>query len=254
MRCTCSRSTPRRRHLYALGHDGRVLGELQIATDTQRGSRARRHAELLAPGIRSLCEQTGVELSQLAAIAVDEGPGLFTGLRVGVTTAKVMAQVLAIPIVAVPSLDLVAYPVRYTSRQIVAVLDARRARCSRRRTGRCPVGSQRVSDYRVLSPADLVAELASSGDELLLAGDGIEGHRDLFAELEHAERAGPCSRRRARSHCSSWRRRASIRRSSSPRARCSLGICVRATPRSAGIVCDGGASRGNRARRCMCSR
>ena len=102
-----------------------------------------------------------------------------------------MAQVLAIPIVAVPSLDLVAYPVRYTSRQIVAVLDARRREVFTASYWPVPGGVQRVSEYRVLPPADLVAELASSSDELLLAGDGIEGHRDHFDELEHAERAGP---------------------------------------------------------------
>ena len=43
----------------------------------------------------------------LAAIAVGIGPGLFTGLRVGVTTAKVMAQALRVPVVGIPSLDLV---------------------------------------------------------------------------------------------------------------------------------------------------
>ena len=48
------------------------------------------------------------ELDHLAAIAVGIGPGLFTGLRVGVTTAKVMAQALRVPVVGVPSLDLVA--------------------------------------------------------------------------------------------------------------------------------------------------
>ncbi|MET0895798.1 MAG: tRNA (adenosine(37)-N6)-threonylcarbamoyltransferase complex dimerization subunit type 1 TsaB [Acidimicrobiia bacterium] len=175
----------------ALGRDGHVIAELQIATDTTRGSRARRHAELLAPGIQALCEQAGVELAQLAAIAVDEGPGLFTGLRVGVTTAKVMAQMLAIPVVPVPSLDLVAYPLRHSPRRIVAVLDARRREVFTASYWPVPGGVQRDSDYQVMSPEDLVAELAGSGDELLLAGDGVERHRDLFAELERAETAGP---------------------------------------------------------------
>ncbi|MET0421605.1 MAG: tRNA (adenosine(37)-N6)-threonylcarbamoyltransferase complex dimerization subunit type 1 TsaB, partial [Acidimicrobiia bacterium] len=157
----------------ALGRDGHVIAELQIATDTTRGSRARRHAELLAPGIQALCEQAGVELAQLAAIAVDEGPGLFTGLRVGVTTAKVMAQVLAIPVVPVPSLDLVAYPLRHSPRRIVAVLDARRREVFTASYWPVPGGVQRDSDYQVMSPEDLVAELAGSGDELLLAGDGV---------------------------------------------------------------------------------
>ena len=78
------------------------------------------------PRSQYLCGELDVELDHLTAIAVGLGPGLFTGLRVGVTTAKVMAQTLRIPVVGVPSLDLVAYPLRHSHRMIVIVLDARR--------------------------------------------------------------------------------------------------------------------------------
>ena len=52
--------------------------------------------------------------------------GVELGLRVGVTTAKVMAQALRIPLIAVPSLDLLAFEVRYTDRLVVPALDAKR--------------------------------------------------------------------------------------------------------------------------------
>ena len=55
-----------------------------------------------------------VALDAIAAVCVGIGPGLFTGLRVGVTTAKVLAQVLRIPVVGVPTLDLIAYPLLVT--------------------------------------------------------------------------------------------------------------------------------------------
>ena len=94
-----------------------------------------------------------------------------------------MAQALRIPIVAVPSLDLVAYPLRHTNRLIVAVLDARRHEvfCASYRP--VPGGVQRVSDYEVRQPEELVAEL-------LLAGDGIAAFRDELSSLDHAELAG----------------------------------------------------------------
>src|ERR1017187_9163634 len=63
----------------AIGDDGRVKGGVNLAS-------RRRHAEQLAPPTSYLCEQTQVRLAQLAAVAVGIGPGLFTGLRVGVTT------------------------------------------------------------------------------------------------------------------------------------------------------------------------
>ena len=85
----------------AFGDGGAVIGSVQLAG-------GRRHAKQRAPAIEYLRRECGVGLDHLAAIAVGTGPGLFTGLRVGVTTAKVMAQALRIPVVGVPSLDLVA--------------------------------------------------------------------------------------------------------------------------------------------------
>ena len=119
----------------AIGDGGAVRAEVRLAG-------GRRHAEQLVPAISALLDWTGVRLDQLAAIAVDVGPGLFTGLRVGITTAKVMAQALRVPVVPVASLDLVAYPVRHSPR-----LDRRGARRAaargvpRVRTDRCRAAS-----------------------------------------------------------------------------------------------------------------
>jgi tRNA threonylcarbamoyladenosine biosynthesis protein TsaB len=171
----------------AIGDAGRVLGSVQLTG-------GRRHAEQLAPAIDSLRRVLGVDLGPRAAGAVGTGPGLFTGLRVGVTTAKVMAQALRIPVVGIPSLDLVAYPLRHADRPIVAVLDARRREVFAARYLPVPGGVQRVSEYAVYSPADLVADLAAEQTATmrgpLLAGDGVDRFRAEFETLEHAEFAG----------------------------------------------------------------
>ncbi len=171
----------------AIGEAGAVLGAVQLTG-------GRRHAEQLAPAIDFLRRELGVGFEQLSVIAVGTGPGLFTGLRVGVTTAKVMAQALRVPVVGIPSLDLVAYPLRYSGRQIVAVLDARRREVFAARYRPVPGGVQRVSDYEVHAPGELVADLAAEPSTerhgLLLAGDGIDRFRAEFAALEHAELAG----------------------------------------------------------------
>ena len=168
----------------AIGEAGAVRGEVRLVG-------GRRHAEQLAPAIQSLTGWTGVRLDQLAAIAVGIGPGLFTGLRVGVTTAKVMAQALQIPVVAVPSLDLVAYPVRHTSRTVVATLDARRREVFHASYRPVPGGVQRITDYSVAPPAELVAQLEAGGEEVLLVGDGVGAYPVAFAAYERAELAGP---------------------------------------------------------------
>jgi tRNA threonylcarbamoyladenosine biosynthesis protein TsaB len=98
-------------------------------------------------------------------------------------------------VVGVPSLDLVAYPLRHSERTVVAVLDARRREVFAARYQPVPGGVQRVSEYAVYAPAELVAELAAEGTEsphgLLLAGDGVTRFPEEFAALDHTEVAGP---------------------------------------------------------------
>ena len=168
----------------AIGADGAVLGAVRLGPD-------RRHAEHLAPAVQYLCRELDVELARLSGIGVGLGPGLFTGLRVGVTTAKTMAQVLRIPVVGVPSLDLVAYPLRHANRLVVAVLDARRREVFHARYRPVPGGVQRVTDYDVGSASDLVADLVAAGEDVLLAGDGALRYQDEFADIDRAEPAGP---------------------------------------------------------------
>src|SRR4051812_48840765 len=99
------------------GHEG-VLA----LTQTSRG---RQHAEILAPAIEFTCRQARVELSEISVVAVDLGPGLFTGLRVGVSAAKAMAHALRVPMIGVPRLHPLALPLPFSSPLIRAGLAAR---------------------------------------------------------------------------------------------------------------------------------
>jgi tRNA threonylcarbamoyladenosine biosynthesis protein TsaB len=93
--------------------------------------------------------------------------------------------------VCVPSLDLVAYPLRYTPRLVTAVLDARRHEVFYALYLSVPGGLQRVSGYEVGTPDDLVGELAARGGEVLVAGEGALRYRDHFNALDHSELVGP---------------------------------------------------------------
>jgi tRNA threonylcarbamoyladenosine biosynthesis protein TsaB len=105
----------------ALGGPDGVLAAWQLAA-------GQRHAETLVPAIQFLCRQAGVELARFDAVAVDVGPGLFTGLRVGVATAQALAQALDVPLVEGSSLELLAYPFRlWPGGAVASVVDARRA-------------------------------------------------------------------------------------------------------------------------------
>ena len=69
---------------------------------------ARRHGELLAPAIDAVLEEAGLSRESLTRIAAGVGPGPFTGLRVGLVTARTLATVLDVPVVGVCTLDVLA--------------------------------------------------------------------------------------------------------------------------------------------------
>lgn len=160
---------------------GCALGDHQGVRASFHATGARRHAEMLAPAIAYCCEQAQVGLADVGAVAVDVGPGLFTGLRVGVATAKAVAQGLRVPMVGLSSLDLLAFPLRFSSRTVVSVIDARRAEVFWAVYVRCPGGVQRVSPMRVSRPEELASELAAGTGEFLLVGDGAIRYEEVLA-------------------------------------------------------------------------
>lgn len=161
------------------GHEG-VLASTQ-------SSRGRQHAEVLTPAIEFTCRQARVELSEISVVAVDLGPGLFTGLRVGVAAAKAMAHALRVPMIGVPSLDLLALPVRFSSRLITAVIDARRGELFYAFYRQVPGGMQRLTEPQVGSPDDLTSEIIARGEDALLVGDGALRYREVFEGLTKVE-------------------------------------------------------------------
>lgn len=165
------------------GHEG-VLASFHAA-------RRRRHVEALVPAIEFTCQQAGVELRELGAVAVDIGPGLFSGLRVGVTTAKTLAQALRLPMIGVASLDLLAFPVRHSSRLIVPVIDARRGEVFYACYRQVPGGVQNLSGYEIGSPDDLASELVAKGEDALLVGDGALRYSAELSRVAGSHIAGP---------------------------------------------------------------
>jgi tRNA threonylcarbamoyladenosine biosynthesis protein TsaB len=163
------------------GHEG-VLAQAHSA-------RGKRHAENLTPTIDFVRRQARVDLREIGCVAVDLGPGLFTGLRVGIASAKALAHALRVPMIGVASLDLLAFPVRYSHRLIVAAIDARRGELFYALYRQVPGGLQRLTPHRVSTAEDLASELMASGDDCLLVGDGVVRYRDRFEDMTKIELA-----------------------------------------------------------------
>jgi tRNA threonylcarbamoyladenosine biosynthesis protein TsaB len=166
---------------------GCAIGAHEGVRASFHAAKGRRHAESLVPGIDFIRRQAGIELDEIGAVAADVGPGLFTGLRVGVASAKAMAMALRVPVIGVSSLDLLAFPVRWTSRHIVSVVDARRGEVFYGFYRQVPGGVQRVSGHRIGTPDQLCSEIQATGEECLAVGDGALRYRGALEELTRVE-------------------------------------------------------------------
>lgn len=172
-----------------------ALGSQEGVVASALLARGKAHAEFLVPAVQFLVEEASVSLSNVAGVAVGLGPGLFTGMRVGVATAKTLAQALQVPIVGIPSLDLLAFEVRYTARLICACLDARRGEVFSAFYRHVPGGVQRIGEYIVCPPERLAAEVESRVEDVLFIGDGAHLYRnrlpDYRAEFASISRSFP---------------------------------------------------------------
>ena len=84
------------------------------------------HAERLHVFIEEILKETNVKIQELHAVAVSKGPGSYTGLRIGVSTAKGLCYALGIPLIALDTLQVLAHQVSVDNGIIVPMLDARR--------------------------------------------------------------------------------------------------------------------------------
>lgn len=146
---------------------GRELG--RCVQDPGKG-----HAEHLMGVIAEALSAAGATYADLDAVAVAVGPGSFTGIRVGVATARGLALALKVPSTGVTTLDALAEEARdrFPDREIMAVIDARREQLYLARYG--PAGD-RVLGPVISTLADAVSEVGVS--DTVLAGSAAEAVR-----------------------------------------------------------------------------
>lgn len=103
----------------AVMKEGRIVGELTVSTRLN-------HSEKLMPMIDELLKKTEMSIGDMDYVAVSAGPGSFTGLRIGISTAKGLALALDVPVVAVSSLEVLANNLAYADLLVCPLVDARR--------------------------------------------------------------------------------------------------------------------------------
>ena len=149
-------------------HDGERVISTASALD------ARRHSELLMPMIAKVLADDGVTRTDLDAVAVGVGPGPYTGLRVGVVTARVLGSVLGLPVHGVCSLDIIAASVG-SGREFLIATDARRQEVY---WARYDAVGRRVAGPQVGRPGSI-----PGAAELAVAGAGGPLYPEAFGEV-----------------------------------------------------------------------
>jgi tRNA threonylcarbamoyladenosine biosynthesis protein TsaB len=140
------------------------------------------HSEYLMECVDSLCKTAGIRPADLSMVACMKGPGSFTGLRIGFSTAKGIALALGIPLIAVPTLDCIAYPFSTRPGLVLPVLDAKKG-CFFAAFYR---EGKRLTDFFDESPDELLritSKIMFCADEpVLLTGAGAKLFRSCSEE------------------------------------------------------------------------
>lgn len=159
--------------------DDKVLGQIQTTAN-------KNHSITLMPNVQSLMQQVNLKPADLDRIVVAQGPGSYTGLRIGVTTAKTLAYTLRAELVGVSSLAVLAANCVEHQGLIVPLFDARRknvyAGIYRWQEGRL------VNQFadRHIAIADLLHHLSEQQDVLFVGEDVAKFTEEITSELPNA--------------------------------------------------------------------
>lgn len=158
----------------ALLEGDRIIAEWTLSS-------AQTHNRRLLLSIDSLLRLPPWQIEQIDLFAATVGPGSFTGIRIGLTTAKTLAWSLDKPFVGIVSLDALAAPFRFTQYPVCALIDARKKEVfSAVYQPQYPdQGPTMQTDYHVGPPEGVISRVK---EPTIFCGDGWLLYRDLFRE------------------------------------------------------------------------
>jgi tRNA threonylcarbamoyladenosine biosynthesis protein TsaB len=149
------------------------------------------HASFLVPAIDFCFDQVGWSPEDLDGVVVDIGPGLYTGIRVGVATAQGLAAAFGIPVIPALSVDALALEARTGHRLIWSVVDVRRGEFAVATYRPVPGGVVKEGATELLTPDVLRASLQSRGEESLVVGDVNELPEQTLRGLSEVKTGRP---------------------------------------------------------------
>jgi tRNA threonylcarbamoyladenosine biosynthesis protein TsaB len=157
----------------AVMSDGRILGSIMLDVGLT-------HSEQLLPTVDTLLKMVGRDIGDMDAVAFTQGPGSFTGLRIGFSMAKGLAVGMNKPLIPVPTLDALALNALGAHALVVPVMNARRKQAYTAIYHMDGDQCTRLTDYQAIALSALLDEVASQDKmtPVIFTGDGVDFFRD----------------------------------------------------------------------------
>jgi len=133
-----------------------------------------RHSELLVPAIKRILKKARWEINSVKKIAVSTGPGSFTGIRVGLSCAKTIAQALKIPLVGIDTVDILAGQAKKNSCAVIPLIDALRDEI---------FVKDKKGKVVIRNSSEFLNELKNSGLKVCLIGSAVEKNREKIKKI-----------------------------------------------------------------------
>ena len=160
----------------AIIEDRRILGEYFL-------NHKKTHSQKLMPLILSLINELELKIGDIDVFAASVGPGSFTGIRIGVTTIKSLAYTLNRPVVAVNTLDALAYNVFTMQNLICPIMDARNNQVFTALYKNSKSNFARLTEYLGVDIKELVDLIEKKNTDVIFVGDGIDIHKEYLKKV-----------------------------------------------------------------------
>lgn len=149
------------------------------------------HSQKLMPMIENMLKTSDVEIKDIDAIGICVGPGSFTGLRIGMATAKAMAHVNNIPLIGVNSLEILGSNIEFSNKKICAILDAQRNQVYTCKYIFENNKSKALEEISIKPIDDLLEELHATGEEWVIVGEAVYKYKEKIESVSNITISSP---------------------------------------------------------------
>lgn len=162
----------------AVIEDNKLICEYTINTK-------KTHSQKLMPMIEDMLKKSELSIKEIDLIGICVGPGSFTGLRIGMATAKAIAHINNLPIIGVTSLEMLAANMNLCDKKICSILDAQRDQVYTAKFEYKDSKLVQIEDNDVIEIDKLIGDIASKEEEYILIGEAVYKYEEKLKNISN---------------------------------------------------------------------